>query len=218
MLLWGSRLWVVITLVLYSSKSHTESICSPHVIEDVRQYSTQVTVETISFNELIKQLLSLVQSAELSHFSIVKDNFILARSHICLGSGTGLQLGTVKWLQEYKFSGKHLLSIRWVNSQLLVFDNHSSNALFLNADEIQGLLSNYHLTNIQEAENSNLFLEGTTVNLFRPENYYICQASKLLLQNGLAFDNLIEKIYDKIRLIFELNSLLINVVDPLLHK
>lgn len=89
---------------------------------------------------------------------------------------------------------------------------------FFNADEIQGLLSNYRLTNIQEAENSNLFLEGTTVNLYRPENNYICQALKLLLQDGLAFDNLIEKIYDKIRLIFELNSLLINVVDPLLHK
>ena len=187
MLLWISRLWVVITLVLYSSKSHTESICSPHVIEDVRQYGTEVTVETVSFNELIKQLLNLVQAAELSHFSVFKDNFILARSHICLGSGTGLQLGTVKWLQEYQYSGNFLLSIQWVNSQLLVFDNQSSNALFLNGDEIKGLLVNYRLTHIQGAENSNLFLEGTTVNLFRPENYYICQASKLLLQNGLAF-------------------------------
>ena len=176
MLLLTSKLWIWVIVVLNSYETLAGSKCSKHIIEDVRQYSTEVNVEVISFNAIITGLLSLVQSAQLSHFSIFRENFISAQHHICLNSGSGLEIGTVQYLQTFRYSGTFLLSVKWVNGQLMVFSNSSNNALFLNEEEIKLLLDNYRLTNIQKAHNSHLFLEGTTINLYRPENKYICQA------------------------------------------
>ena len=134
-----------------------------------------------------------------------------------MNSGSILEIGTVKDLQTFQYSGKYLLSIRWVNSQLMVFSNASSNALFLNEPEIENLLENYRLTTIEKAQNSHLFLEGTEIKLYQPEDKYICQAGKLLIERGRAFDGLIEEICAQIRLIFKLNSMLINIIDPKLH-
>ena len=66
MLLLKSRLWILIILVLNSNKTLTGSKCSQHIIEDVQQYSTQVDVEVISFDKIIRELLNLVQSGKLS--------------------------------------------------------------------------------------------------------------------------------------------------------
>ena len=158
-------------------------------------------------------MLSLVRSAEMSHFTIVRDNYILAKHHICLGSGVSLEIGTVKDLQTMQYSGKYLLSLRWVNSQLMVFSNASSNALFLNKPEIEDLLENYKLTTIEMAPNSHLILEGTEIKLYQPKDELICQAGRLLLERGRAFNELIDETFEKIRLIFELNSLLKNIMD-----
>ena len=47
---------------------------------------------------------------------------------------------------------------------------------------------------------------------------YVCEASQLLLQNGQGFTKLIKQIYDQIKQIFEVNSVLVNTLDPILHK
>ena len=117
-----------------------------------------------------------------------------------------------------QYSGKYLLSLRWINSQLMVFSNASSNALFLNKPEIEDLLANYKLKTIETAPNSHLILEGTEIKLYQPEDELICQAGRLLLERGTAFNELVEEIFEKIRLIFELNSLLVNIIDVRLHQ
>ena len=63
---------LVISTLLFSSQSHTQSVCSPHIIEDVEEYGTSVSVENVNFNELITQLLKIVQTAELSHFTKIR--------------------------------------------------------------------------------------------------------------------------------------------------
>ena len=59
------------------------------------------------------------------------------------------------------------------------------------------------------AKNANLVLEGTKIKLWKSGDELICQAGRLLLEMGKSFEALI----DKIRLIFELNSLLKNIIS-----
>lgn len=160
--------WKLLVIVLLNCNLiFTKPSCTKHTIEDVKEYSTEFNVETISFNDIIMEMLSLVKSAHMSHFSIVRDNCILAEHHICLNSGVSL--------------------------------------------EIADLLANNRLSTIEKAQH--LILEGTEIKLYQPEDKYICQAEKLLLERGMAFDGLIEEILEKIRLKVELNSLLINIID-----
>ena len=72
---------------------------------------------------------------------------------------------TAKWLQKTGVNAKIYLSLKWVNGELLVFDNQSSNALFLHGEEITALLENYKIPNIQATDNGELYLEGNTINV-----------------------------------------------------
>ena len=118
MLLLTWKLWVIV--LLNCNQIFTGSKCSKHTIEDVKQYGTEVNVETISFDDIIMEMLSLVRSAQMSHFSIVRENYILAEHHICLNCGVSLEIATVKHLQTMQYSGKYLLSLKLVNTQLMV--------------------------------------------------------------------------------------------------
>ena len=209
---------LLIATLLFSSQTQAKSVCSPHILEDVAEYGTSVEVENVNFNELITQLLKLVEAAELSYFTKIRANFILAKARVCSESGKGLSLKTAKWLQKNGVNAKIYLSLKWINGELLVYDNQSSNALFLHGHEITALLENYKITNIQPADNGELYLEGNTINVFTAENTYVCEASQLLLQNGQAFSKLIQRVYNQIRQIFKVNSVLVNILYPILHK
>lgn len=148
MLLLTGKLLIVL---LSCNLIFTGPSCTKHTIEDVTGYSTETNVETISFDNIIMELLSLVRSAQMSHFSIVRENYILAEHHICLNCGVSLEIATVNHLQTFQYSGKYLFSLKWVNSQLMVFSNASSNALFMNKPEIEDLLANYKLKTIETA-------------------------------------------------------------------
>ena len=99
----------------------TQPLCGRHEIENVREFGQQTTVEEISFNEIIRELLNIIRSAKSSHFTILHENFISAENQLCLGAGVSLEIGTVKHLQRMGYSGKFLLSLQWTNSQLMVF-------------------------------------------------------------------------------------------------
>ena len=90
----------------------------------------------------------------------------------------------------------------------MIYSNGSSNALFFNTPEIKELLDNYNLDTIEVSKNANLVLEGTKIKLWKSGDELICQAGRLLLERGKSFKALIDDTYDKIRLMFELNSLL----------
>ena len=140
------KLRVLIATLLFSSQTQAKSVCSPHILEDVAEYGTSVEVENMNFNELISQLLKLVEAAEFSYFEKIRANFILAKERVCSESGKGLSLKTAKWLQKNGVNAKIYLSLKWVNGELLVYDNQSSNALFLHGHEITALLERHLYT------------------------------------------------------------------------
>ena len=196
----------------------TQPLCGRHEIENVREFGQQTTVEEISFNEIIRELLNIIRSAKSSHFTILHENFISAENQLCLGAGVSLEIGTVKHLQRMGYSGKFLLSLQWINSQLMVFSNGSSNALFFNKPEIEDLISNYKIETIEVATNGKLILEGTKIKLWKNGDTLICQAGRLLLEGGKSFEDLIDDTFDQIRMIFDINSLLKNIISKELHR
>ena len=92
------------------------------------------------FNELVTKLLKLIEAAEFRHFSRMRANFILAKARVCSETGKRLTLQTEKGLQKNGITAKIYLSLKWVNKELLVYDNQSRNALFLHGDEITASL------------------------------------------------------------------------------
>ena len=92
-------------VVLHTNQIFTRSKCSLHTVEDVKQYGTRVEVETISFDAILKELLSLVKSAQKSHFEIIRENFISAEPHICMNSGSSLEIGTVNICRHFNIVG-----------------------------------------------------------------------------------------------------------------
>ena len=87
----------------------------------------------------------------------------------------------------------------------------------MHGDEIITLLKNYKITEIEPAQNSELYLQDDKISVFTTDTKYICEASTLLLQNGQGFNKLVNNIYSQIRQTFEINNVLVNIISSTLH-
>ena len=201
------------------SNSYQESArCVIHQLEDIEQKSLFTNVEKINFNEIIKALIQLVTTTEKSKFTRLTENFILGKGNICQESAKGITLEQAKWLQKQGFTTPIFLALKYVDSGLLTYDHQSKSALLLEKDETALLLANYNIENIEEGVNNDLFLEDNKIKTFDVNNEYICQASTLLLQNGLQRNQLVNDIYYKIKQIFQINNILVDIIEKDLHQ
>ena len=206
-------LWIV-AAVSY----HTNARCALHRLEDIRQESVSSIVERINFNQIITSLLELIITTEQSKFSRITGNFILGEGKICEQAAKGLTLENARWLQGKGITDPIYLSLKYVNGDVLTYDHMSKTALLLHNDEILVLLQNYKIEEIEQGQNNDLYLQDNKISIFNINNKYICQASTLLLQNGQDQDKLIQDVYYKIKQVFEINNILIDIISQPLHQ
>ena len=201
--------------ILAAVSYHITARCTLHQLEDIKQESVATNVEKINFNQIIKSLLELVITTEKSKFSRIKENFILGTGQICERAAKGLTLENARSLQGQGFTNPIYLALKFINGDLLVYDHDSKSALLLHEDEVIILLENYGVEMIEQGTDNDLYLQD---NKIKVNNRYICQASTLLIQNGQQVDELIENIYYKIKQLFEINNILVDIISKDLHQ
>ena len=206
-------------LWILAAVSYQESArCALHQLEDIKQESLATNVEKINFNQIITSLLQLITTTEKSKFSRITENFILGEGNVCEQSAKGITLEKARWLQKQGFTNPIYLALKYVDGDLLTYDHESKTALLLQKDEIVILLENYKVELIEQGMNNDLYLVDNKIKIFNVNNKYICQASTLLLQNGIQQDKLVENIYYKIKQLFEINNIIVDIISKDLHQ
>ena len=80
------------------------------------------------------------------------------------------------------------------------------------------ILNNYGIQSIEFAPEGRLVLRGKKILLWKGGSEIICAAGKIILELEDDFDNLIDAVQKDMRKIFNLNSLLHNMISKDLHS